>query len=147
VLTVRPFIPNFVAFRRWYTPRAERESMAQGERSVRQEREEADAATLSEFKPVREALSRSVDTHGLRYTARELGMSPTGLRGLIDGTAPYGKTVRKARGWFAGFLQREGQLDEAEALALQVLTSALPAERRDEVAKEIRDIVNRARRG
>jgi hypothetical protein len=121
--------------------------MAQGERSVRQEREEADAATLSEFKPVREALSRSVDTHGLRYTARELGMSPTGLRGLIDGTAPYGKTVRKARGWFAGFLQREGQLDEAEALALQVLTSALPMERREEVAKEIRDIVNRARRG
>ena len=114
---------------------------------MRQEREEADAATLMEFKPVREALSRSVDTNGLRFTARELGMSPTGLRGLIDGTAPYGKTVRKARAWFAGFLQREGQLDEAEDLAMQVLISALPSDRKDQVAKEIRDIVNRTRRG
>jgi len=56
-----------------------------------------------EFRHIREALREAVERISLRGVARELGMSPTGLRGLIDGAVPYVKTQRKVRVWLASY--------------------------------------------
>jgi hypothetical protein len=35
----------------------------------------------------------------LRKVAGEIGLSPTGLRGFLEGAEPYGKTLEKLRAW------------------------------------------------
>jgi hypothetical protein len=50
---------------------------------------------------VREALSAAVEQESLREVARKVGMSPTGLRGMITGADPYAKTWDKALAWYA----------------------------------------------
>ena len=55
-----------------------------------------------------EAARLMVHETSLRATAREIGMSPTGLRGLLDGTEPYGRTRERLRAWFT----RENGLGE-----------------------------------
>lgn len=38
----------------------------------------------------------------LRGAAREIGMSPTGLRKMLDGAQPYSPTIRRLRKWLKG---------------------------------------------
>ncbi|HEX8691950.1 MAG TPA: hypothetical protein VF746_06005 [Longimicrobium sp.] len=54
-----------------------------------------------ELEQIRQALEQAVARASLRSVARDLGMSPTGLRGVIDGSAPYVKTWDKLQVWFA----------------------------------------------
>lgn len=54
-----------------------------------------------ELRVIREALEAAVARLSLRGVAREVGMTPTGLQGVLDGTHPYGKTWDKLRVWFA----------------------------------------------
>lgn len=59
-------------------------------------------APLSEsaLLPVSRELARlRIAETSLREVAREIGMSATGLRGFLDGTDPYGKTIEKLRAW------------------------------------------------
>jgi hypothetical protein len=52
-----------------------------------------------ELQQIREALAAAEQRTSLRSLAREVGMSPTGLRGVINGAAPYGKTWDKLLLW------------------------------------------------
>src|SRR5829696_4863004 len=58
---------------------------------------------------LREAARTFMDATSLRQAARDIGMSPTGLRGFLDGAAPYVKTERKLRAWYLREAQRQVQ--------------------------------------
>jgi len=51
---------------------------------------------------IRAALWAYLEVASLRQTAREVGMSPTGLSNFLNGAKPYTPTVRKLRTWYAG---------------------------------------------
>jgi hypothetical protein len=82
---------------------------------------------------IREVASARVEATSLRRVAREIGMSPTGLRKFLDGTDPYAPTLHRLRVWFVRFAATpaaEVQREEATA-ALAVLTHDLsPTPRR-----------------
>jgi hypothetical protein len=100
-----------------------------------------------ELRHVREALAESIDVFGLRATARELKMSPTGLSNLVDGTVPYGKTIRRVRAWYAQWHQRHGQPDVADEMALRVLVATVPEERRAAAVEQLAELLGKLRRG
>ena len=54
-----------------------------------------------ELAVVVEAVRAAVRQRSLRAVARQIGMSPTGLRGVLDGAEPYGRTRDKLRAWYA----------------------------------------------
>ncbi len=64
---------------------------------------------------LREAARTFVDATSLRQAARDIGMSPTGLRGFLDGADPYVKTERKLRAWYLRDAQRNVQAVSPEA--------------------------------
>jgi hypothetical protein len=49
---------------------------------------------------LRDAAAGHVANTSLRNVAREVGMSPTGLKKFLEGTAPYAFTVRRLRSWY-----------------------------------------------
>jgi len=55
---------------------------------------------------IRAALWLCLKGASLRQTAREVGMSPTGLSNFLNGAKPYTPTVRKLRKWYEE--QRQG---------------------------------------
>jgi hypothetical protein len=101
-----------------------------------------DAASLE---TLREAAKLFVDATSLRQAARAIGMSPTGLRGFLDGADPYVKTARKLAEWYMREAQRQHTELTAEtaAAALDLLTKHLPIHRRDEAAAELVAVLHR----
>jgi hypothetical protein len=49
---------------------------------------------------LRSAAAARVENTSLRGTAREIGLSPTGLKKFLLGTKPYAATQRKLQTWF-----------------------------------------------
>lgn len=49
---------------------------------------------------LRDTASARVEGTSLRRVAREIGMSPTGLKKFLLGTAPYSPTLRRLRKWY-----------------------------------------------
>jgi hypothetical protein len=101
-----------------------------------------DAASLD---TLREAARLFVDSTSLRQAARDIGMSPTGLRGFLDGADPYVKTARKLAEWYVREAGRQ-QTDltfETAAAALDLLTKHLPVARRDAAAAELVEVLHR----
>src|SRR6476661_8499936 len=82
---------------------------------------------------IREVASARVQATSLRRVAREIGMSPTGLRKFLDGTEPYTPTLHRLRVWYVRYAATpadEVAKEEASA-ALAVLTHDLsPTPRR-----------------
>lgn len=81
---------------------------------------------------LREAVRERVEASSLRHVARQVGMSPTGLRKFLEGGIPYQKSRRRLFDW----LQREhrgageeGGGEMGDALAS--LVAELPPERRE----------------
>lgn len=77
---------------------------------------------------MREAVTERAERTSLRTAAREIGMSPSGLKKFLDGNTPYTKTVHRLRRWYlqhAGDAREELSEDEAYA-ALSVLVHDLP---------------------
>ena len=77
---------------------------------------------------LRDTASARVEGTSLRRVAREIGMSPTGLKKFLLGTAPYSPTLRRLRKWY---LQYGGDhagavCEEEVGHALAVLTQDLP---------------------
>ena len=75
---------------------------------------------------IRAALRERIEATSLRGTARAVGMSPTGLRELVEqGTSPYGPTRRRLLVWYA----RQGAATatdvDARAVGLELLTRGL----------------------
>lgn len=92
---------------------------------------------------IREAAAARVAATSLRKVAREVGMSPTGLKKFLDGTAPYTATVHRLRVWYVRFgAVTVGELQPVDAsAALEVLTHDLTATPRRDVANTVLDSI------
>jgi len=88
-------------------------------------------------------------TDTLRQAARlyvdATSMSPTGLRGFIDGADPYIKTTRKLTEWYIREIQnRNAELSHDSATAaLSLLVKHLPAGEREKTAGEVLAVIDR----
>ncbi|WP_420125227.1 hypothetical protein [Longimicrobium sp.] len=94
---------------------------------------------------VREVAAARVANTSLRGVAREIGMSPMGLRNFIHGTDPYSPTLRRLRNWYVRYAaERSGtvQLEDATA-ALSVLVHDMDSAPRRETAVIVLDAVAR----
>ncbi|MBW3572945.1 MAG: hypothetical protein KY467_17760 [Gemmatimonadetes bacterium] len=83
---------------------------------------------------LRETAAARVENTSLRSVAREIGMSPTGLKKFLQGTAPYSPTLRRLRSWYVQYAAvQSGNVGlEDAAAALNVLVHDLaPDPRRD----------------
>lgn len=94
---------------------------------------------------LRQAARLYVDATSLRHAARDIGMSPTGLRGFIDGADPYIKTTRKLTEWYIREIQsRDAELShESATAALSLLVKHLPAGERERAAAEVLAVIDR----
>ena len=94
---------------------------------------------------LREAARLYVDATSLRHAARDIGMSPTGLRGFIDGADPYVKTTRKLTEWYVREIQnRNAELSsESASAALSLLVKHHPPSQRDATINEILEVIDR----
>lgn len=83
---------------------------------------------------LRTAVIERVERTSLRSAAREIGMSPTGLKKFLDGNMPYTKTLHRLRKWYLQHAaDTEGDIGEEDAqAALRVLVHDLPDEVRAE---------------
>ena len=77
---------------------------------------------------MREAVIERVERTSLRTAAREIGMSPSGLKKFLDGNMPYTKTIHRLRRWYLqhAAVAREELSDEDAFAALRVLVHDLP---------------------
>lgn len=55
---------------------------------------------LQEITQILDAVRMEVRANTLRSVARDIGMSPTGLQGVLDGASPYGRTRERLKGWY-----------------------------------------------
>src|SRR3982750_1610101 len=94
---------------------------------------------------LREAARLYVDATSLRHAARDIGMSPTGLRGFIDGADPYIKTTRKLTEWYVREIQnRNAELSaETASAALSLLVKHHTPTQREGTTEEILDLLER----
>lgn len=96
-------------------------------------------------KHLRDAAAARVEKTSLRRVAREIGMSPTGLKKFILGTAPYSPTLRRLRKWYlqyAALPTGEVAREDASA-ALAVLTHDLSPDARRHTSSELLEAVGR----
>ncbi len=94
---------------------------------------------------LRSLAAARVEHTSLRGVAREIGMSPTGLKKFLLGTAPYSPTLRRLRKWYlhhAALPAGEVEFHDAQA-AIAVLTHDLPGEPRRETAECVLDCLGR----
>src|SRR5687768_17422905 len=97
---------------------------------------------------LREAARTFMDATSLRQAARDIGMSPTGLRGFLDGAAPYVKTERKLRAWYLREANRGVQAvsPEAASNALRLLVGHFAPAYGRETTLELIDVLERRAR-
>lgn len=87
----------------------------------------------AEFERMVAFVKAQAQEHSLRRVAARLQMSPTGLSGVLDGAAPYRKTLRKLRSYYNEVLGLDTPPDgAAEAVSLvRRLAADLPEHARD----------------
>ena len=86
-----------------------------------------------------------MENTSLRGVAREIGMSPTGLKKFLQGTAPYSPTLRRLRSWYVQYAAVQGGnvgLEDATA-ALNVLVHDLAPDPRKDTAGCLLECVGR----
>ncbi|HEU0053373.1 MAG TPA: hypothetical protein VFQ39_09360 [Longimicrobium sp.] len=89
---------------------------------------------------IREALRLEVEATSLRAVAREVGMSPMGLRNFIGGssTTSYSATVRKLSAWYVRHhASRHAFHPDAARAALSMLLEKIPEAHRDAVGDRL----------
>ncbi|MEX2611102.1 MAG: hypothetical protein WEA24_14240 [Gemmatimonadota bacterium] len=97
---------------------------------------------------LRDAVAVRVRYRSLRQVAREVGMSPTGLRKFLDGSEPYSATRLKLEHWYV--LERlpdDIPSTDAARVALSTLTRGLPADGADgarATERRLLDVLERA---
>ncbi|HEU4556301.1 MAG TPA: hypothetical protein VFS20_00580 [Longimicrobium sp.] len=94
---------------------------------------------------LRDLAAARVENTSLRGVAREIGMSPTGLKKFLMGTSPYSPTIRRLRRWYlqhAALPTGEVSYHDASA-ALVVLTHDLQPEPRREASECVLDCLER----
>jgi hypothetical protein len=92
---------------------------------------------------MREVAADRVDNTSLRRVAREIGMSPSGLKKFLGGTAPYSSTLRRLRAWYVRYAaEQNSDVEPVDAsAALAVLMHDLGAESRRNTALHVLDAV------
>jgi hypothetical protein len=104
-----------------------------------------DAADLnaSGIRHLRYTIAARVENTSLRSVAREIGMSPTGLKKFLSGTAPYSPTLRRLRYWYLHYAadRAEETREEDISAALRVLLHDMTPERRGQIAYRILECV------
>lgn len=95
------------------------------------------------LKRVREMLALRAEETSLRQVAREVGMSPSGLQKLLDGSHPYSATSRKLSRWYVRESSRYGgELSAGSAAAaLSVLLQDLAPSARDTGMRRLLDLL------
>lgn len=89
----------------------------------------------AELREIVPALQTRVDAMGLRRVAREVGITPTGLKKILVGSNPYQYTHKKLVEWFTRHCA--GQYDTARDTALDVLLQGIPPSERKRVRNQI----------
>ena len=81
---------------------------------------------------LRETARLRVQAKSLRKAAKEIGLSPTGLQGFLDGSEPYAPTIQKLLEWYVQEEVRKAiQLSpETAEAALTLLVRHLPEPQR-----------------
>jgi hypothetical protein len=74
---------------------------------------------------IRQAAVARVRATSLRETAREIGLSPNGLRGFLNGAVPYTQTLKKLRLWYFA-IGSSKVTSEAASAAVAILLKDLP---------------------
>jgi hypothetical protein len=94
---------------------------------------------------LRESAQARVENTSLRSVAREIGMSPTGLKKFLQGTAPYSPTLRRLRNWYVQYAAvQSGEVQTQDATAaLAVLVHDLSPDPRRAAAGCVLDCVSR----
>lgn len=97
------------------------------------------------IKHLRESAAVRVENTSLRSVAREIGMSPTGLKKFLGGTAPYSPTLRRLRNWYVQYAARHEHVVDRQAAsaALSVLVHDLPQASRGHTATCLLECVGR----
>lgn len=88
---------------------------------------------------VRDAISQDIRATSLRKVASQVGMSPMGLRKVLDGSRPYPPTLRKLQQWYLCYAapRRGERSPETMVAAMQVLTDPLPVPVRLDVRRKV----------
>ena len=81
------------------------------------------------LRTILQALQTHAYATSLRSAAREVGMTPSGLQKVFDGSTPYRATQDKLWQWYGRYLA--GQHDTARDVALRTLLTQVPRSRRD----------------
>ncbi|HEX6369164.1 MAG TPA: hypothetical protein VF006_09540 [Longimicrobium sp.] len=102
-----------------------------------------DDPRTASIRHVREVAAARVANTSLRGVAREIGMSPMGLRNFIRGTDPYSPTLRRLRNWYVRHAAaRAGNVETEDAVAaLSVLVHDLDSAPRRRAAMTVLDAV------
>lgn len=102
-------------------------------------------ATRQQIPLVRDHVRRRVEETGLRNVARQIGMSPSGLAKLLDGTTPYQKSIRKLYAWYARELTSGKPPVDAKmiAAALRVLARLVPPAGRSRFVDSVVEVLTR----
>ena len=94
---------------------------------------------------IREAARLAVETQSLRAVARDIKLSPMGLRNFLDGREPYSATRRKLNAWFVEYAASRPEYDASAVRAsLAVILEGIPEAQRDAVARELLGFVDQA---
>jgi len=104
-----------------------------------------DPRSSATVRHLREAAVARVENSSLRGVAREIGMSPMGLRNFLHGTEPYAPTLRRLRNWYVKYAAlRSGNVHTEDATAaLAVLVHDLAPAPRRQAAATVLDAVGR----
>jgi hypothetical protein len=105
----------------------------------------ADPRTAS-IRHLRETAAARVENTSLRSVAREIGMSPTGLKKFLQGTAPYSPTLRRLRTWYVQYaaLSAGEVMSQDASAALAVLVHDLSPDPKKVAAGCLLDCMGRA---
>ena len=94
---------------------------------------------------LKRAVAGGVSATSLRQVARDVGMSPTGLRKFLSGASPYSATRSKIERWYV----RRGRAPDVHSAlaALEVLVLDLPPAERIRAMERIVDGLEESRAG
>ncbi len=94
----------------------------------------------SDLPAIRIALARAEATTSLRHVAREVGLTPSGLRKIIEGeAAPYTRTMGKLQRWYAH--QAAGTSEAGSSAAKESAWAVLLADFLPEERERIRAVM------
>lgn len=77
---------------------------------------------------IREAARHATQATSLRAVARQVGMSPMGLKHFLEGRRPYKATLRKLTVWFIAHGLQRGVGPDVIRAAISLMLEGLPAD-------------------